>query len=658
MTVSPLAKWFSRHRAILRRVVAGAGVGTAVLAGAVYVRGELPFLSMLDYYAAVTAKIVPTIEPALFYGSFALLILVPNLGRYFHELDARRRDGSAKPLRTSILFMLVSVFALNALLHVIYHIAYRTMSPPPRPLEFLAAPILLTVLYSILRLTFWESSGVDDEQLLRGIRVVRTTREAARAFARESRRRRVDGVSLHPALTLPQDQERKHFLLFAAPGGGKTQVIFPLLGSIRRRGDPVILYDFKGDFTAAFGGDDGTLILSPFDARGARWDIAADINTELKASEFAASLIPDGDSKEPFFRKAAQDILTGVLCRLQAERPEEWTFPDLVRVLTSRDEILASCQRYRPAALNTLGSLKDKQASGIFGELRTGTIQLEYLAKAWAATESKISLAKWATDPSLQERHSLIIIKGHQQYLKLDGFLTAQLFALLTKQVLSLPDSRQRRIWAILDEFGNLPRIEGLERLLTGVRSKGLRVVAAIQDIAQIEVTYSPAFARTFFNCFGTVLAGLNSGATAKWLSDNFGRNKIERAVHGESTSKRGKDGQRGKSESTQHQVVVENALLDTDFSNLLPPSSTDPALFWTRIGGWPVGKLAFQVKPTPQLYASEDPPAWISARPEEASKEGVPEEAEAPGDAPEDEEGETADDVPLVRSITLQTKT
>lgn len=616
MSKSTRGFWLRFQSGVLLRALLGLAGAGAVVAGAVLSSSFLPIWAMTDYFGAVVIKFAPRSSPLAVYGALAGLITLLILGRYFHELDARKKDGSTKPLRTSVLLALVTTFGLGVVIRIAYHIAYRTMSPTPAPLDFVVAPLVVTVAYAILRAAFWAGGETHLDQIRRGIKVVFSPREAARVFARESRQRRATGIKLHPSLTMPLDQERQHILLFGAPGSGKTQVMAPLLRRIRERGDPVVLYDFKGDYTGLLGEDDGTLILSPFDERGARWDIAFDIDTELKATEFAASLIPDGSSKEPFFRKAAQDILTGVLCRLQAEKPRAWTIGDLVSVLTSKEQIVESCRRYRPAALNTLGSLEGRQSAGIIGELRTGTIQLEYLAKAWNKTTSKVSLSEWAEGGPLQKRYPLIIIRGHQQYEKLDGFLTAQLFCLLTKKVLSLPDSRERQVWAFLDEFGNLPRIEGLERLLTAVRSKGLRVVAAIQDIAQIEVAYSPAFTRTFFNCFGTVLAGLNSGATAKWLSENFGRNQIKRDIHGESTSRRGGDGGNGKTRSTQHQVVIENALLDTDFSNLTAPSLSSPALFWTRIGGWPIGKLAFSVVPMPQPYASEIPPAWISEVP------------------------------------------
>jgi hypothetical protein len=616
MSKIKFASWLRVQNPLLPRVLLSLAGLSLVAIGAWLSAAFVPYWAMTDYLGAVIMRFSPRASPVTVYSAFAGLVALPILGRFLHELDGRKKDGSLKPLRTSVLFALVTTFGLDVVIRIAYHISYRTMSPTPAPLDFVAAPLLVTLLYGILRASFWTGGETHLDQIRRGIRVIFSPREAALAFARESRKRGATGVNLHPSLTLPLDQERQHVLLFGAPGSGKTQVMVPLLQNIRERGDPVVLYDFKGDYTGLLGEDEGTLILSPFDARGARWDIAVDIDTELKATEFAASLIPDGASKEPFFRKAAQDILTGVLCRLQAEHPRAWTIQDLVAILLVKDQIVESCRLYRPAALNTLGSLEGRQAAGIIGELRAGTIQLEYLAKAWSETSAKLSLSEWAEGGALQKRYPMVIIRGHQQYEKLDGFLTAQLFSLLTKKVLSLPDSRERRIWAFLDEFGNLPRIEGLERLLTAVRSKGLRVVAAIQDIAQIEVTYSPAFTRTFFNCFGTVLAGLNSGATAKWLSENFGRNQIERDVYGESTSKRGGAGGHGRTRSTQHQVVIENALLDTDFSNLTAPTLKSPALFWTRIGGWPIGKLAFLVVPLEQPYNSEIAPAWISEVP------------------------------------------
>jgi len=475
-------------------------------------------------------------------------------------------------------------------------------------------PMLGLMTYTAFRAVFWNVDPPRD-RLDVGNEVVRDETEAMLAYRRKMEALQANGLLIHPEVRIPLALETRHLLLVSAPGGGKTQVMFPMLADILSRRWPALVYDFKGDYTEAYGEDEGTLILSPFDARGAAWDIARDIDTPMRALEFAACLFPHHKSDQPFFPRAAQDLLTGVVMKLQRERPGSWGFRELVAVLETRDGVVTACQQYRPAALTALGELKDRQAAGVFGELRTGTIQLEYLAQAWGGSASagareraRFSVREWLTDDAQQAARRLVILKGSQQYRELDGFFTALIVNLVVKEVLSLPDSYERQVWAFLDEFGNLPRIEGIDKLLTAVRSKGLRVVAAIQDIAQIEEAYSRPFAQTFFGAFGTVLAGLASGDTAAFLSRAFGQNRTLRTVSSKTTT--------WESESTTdaETVVVENALLDSEFSGLEPPRPGVPARFWLKTAGWPIGQLLYPVQSTPKRYAASVENAQLHA--------------------------------------------
>lgn len=481
-----------------------------------------------------------------------------------------------------------------------------------RSLPLLAVdPVIASMGYAILRCAMWNlgnwlwgANGPRD-QLYVGSEVLRNPEDAFAAFQQKAAEFPEAGLLLHPALRIPPALETRHVLLVSAPGGGKTQVIFPMLADLVERRWPALVYDFKGDYTEAYGEDDFALILSPFDARGAAWDVARDIDTPLTAMEFATQLLPHHKAEQPFFPRAAQDLLTGVIVKLQRELPGTWTFRELVTLLGTRAAVIEACRVYRPAALTALGSLEDKQAAGVFGELRTGTIQLDYLAQAWNDSKVRFSVRQWLTDNAQQEGRRLVILKGSQQFRELDGFFTAMVFTLLTKEVLALADSYERQIWAFLDEFGNLPRIEGIDRLLTAVRSKGLRVVAAIQDIAQIEETYSRPFAQTFFGAFGTVLGGLTSGDTAAYLSRVFGQNQIVRTLRSETTT----GGFGGADATTDSQtVVIENALLDSEFSGLEPPGHGRPARFWLKTAGWPIGHLEYEVTPTPKRYAANVP--------------------------------------------------
>ncbi len=557
---------------------------------------------------AISKKVPSVVATGGLTVSLVLLIIALTV---LIELEMRKKDQSPATLISHLVFVSIGLVAAQIILNVVASMILRQRIPL-NGFGVVAIPLAVLGFYAPIRIWFWQRPTSGDDSLNRGIKVIFDPARSAQILRRKAVSIGATGLAIHDDVILPIGQETKHTLLIAAPGGGKTQVIYPLIERIRARGDAMLLYDFKGDFTAAFGEDLGVLILSPFDARGYGWDIAADVTTDIKAMEFAACLMPDLDSKEPFFKKAAQDLLTGVITKLIREKQGVWGIGDLVSLLTNKSDIVASCQQYRPAALSALGPVDEKQAAGVFGELRTGSIQLEYLARAWPSTQKKISLTKWVRNPELRQEQPIIMLRGHQQYRRLDGFLTSLVCALVIKEALSLPDSYERRIWAVLDEFGNLPRIEGIDALLTGVRSKGVRIVAAIQDIAQIEETYSRSFAQTFFNCFGTILAGLCSGSTARYLSDSFGKNKIDRLQHSKSRKKGAQGMGAGTSISETQQSVIENALIDTDFSNLEPPNMNTPASFWLRISGWPIGRLSYPVRPLPNKYPSHIEPDWL----------------------------------------------
>ena len=488
----------------------------------------------------------------------------------------------------------------------------------PDNFQLTVVPTLLTFLYVIVRFSFFRIENTEDKPgLRRGLTTLRGAKESLSALKKAAAREGEAGALLHPKLRLPRSREGKHILLVGAPGSGKTQVLFPLLQDVLSRNEPAIIYDFKGDYTAAYAGQPGCIILSPFDTRGLAWDIAADLDTEIKIAEFSASLIPEAKAKEPFFRRAAQDVLTAVMVRLQHTRPGQWTFSDVIKILENKAEMLKTCAEFSPAALNSLGNGSNNQAIAIFGEIRTSTMQLGYLAKAWAGAQRRFSIGRWIRDEEYRSTCPLVILQGSQQYRHLEGFLTSMIFALVFKDILTLPDSHSRRFWAFLDEFGNLPAIEGLDTMLNAVRSKGLRVVAAIQDFAQVENAYSAAFSKTFFGSFGTVLAGISSGETAGLLSSYFGKNEVARE-HESETKSRGRETRKSESKGTQ--IVVEQAFLDNDFATIPYPSLKVPATFWIKSAGWPAGKLLYNIMPTPSPYESNIKPAWMigmGARPE-----------------------------------------
>ena len=74
-------------------------------------------------------------------------------------------------------------------------------------------------------------------------------------------------IKLHPGFDwhLSRDRETRHFLLMGSVGGGKTQIIMPLVLAAIERGDQLVIYDIKADFTSSL--NTPFIFLAPWDSR-------------------------------------------------------------------------------------------------------------------------------------------------------------------------------------------------------------------------------------------------------------------------------------------------------------------------------------------------------------------------------------------------------
>ncbi|MCB9228961.1 MAG: type IV secretion system DNA-binding domain-containing protein [Deltaproteobacteria bacterium] len=446
------------------------------------------------------------------------------------------------------------------------------------------------------------------QQLRFGTKVFRDPVQAEKAIRNLVRLEKCNGIKIHENIELPCIRESQHIFLIGGPGSGKTNAIYKIVETVRNRGDRMIIYDRKGDYTEAFGEKERVIILSPFDQRGYAWNIAKDINTEILADEFAASLIPTPkEAKESQWYEAAQDLLTGVIMRLQAEKKENWNFNDLRDILSDKKSVIESCQAYLPGALQTIGDIDDKQTAGVFMNLRIATKKIRFLAIAWTDAEKKFSLTEWLD----QEDHPIrtVIIGGNSKYAGLDNFLITQFMNMTYNEVLSFPDSFSRRIWAINDEQGSQPPVKNLLRALAEGRSKGLCIVSAVQDIGQIRDKYGRDQAHTWFTNYGAVLGGrVSDPDTAAFLARAFGQNRVVKTSVSVT-----EELDRISRSSQEHN---EAALLDSDFLNLPNASLKNGASFWLRIAGWPAAKLKYKITPLPKEYRAQIPMEWLTKAP------------------------------------------
>lgn len=95
--------------------------------------------------------------------------------------------------------------------------------------------------------------------------------------------------------------------------------------------------------------------------------------------------------------------------------------------------------------------------------------------------------------------------------------------------VLGLPPSSDRRIWFVLDELADLPRVDNLARLLPEGRKFGAAVVLTFQALGQMQHRYGPQIAESMLGCCNTKLFLQTIDAeTRQWASDAIGSQEVE----------------------------------------------------------------------------------------------------------------------------------
>lgn len=453
------------------------------------------------------------------------------------------------------------------------------------------------------------------DKVLKGTHTLEGRR--ARSMARKLTRKH-DGVSLHDSYTMSQTQEKNHTLIVAGTGGGKGIILTRLLSLLFFEGRKTLAYDIKGDYCSTYAEEPGALILSPFDARSVAWDVSADLVTRMDAEEFAHLLVASSSAGggDSIFPEAARDVISVVLFGLIQEKKQHgrlWGFRDLVAVLSDEKATTEYCRKYDPGALQSIPENAEKQRAGTFGTIRAACRMLKYLGDAWPdSSQASFSVLRWLQDPE----EALLLLQGSPRYEGLSAFFVSLVYAIAGGKILSLNDDPRRDLWFLIDEMGTLPKMRSLLSMLKLGRSRGLRIVGAIQDFGSINAKYGKE-AETVLGNFGTQLGGrVNDPATAQWLSELFGKRQVERIIISKNHGKNSSVGRstHTSSEAMSTHVITEDALLDSHFSAIpqADPSRKVPAIMWVRTSGQPALRLEWMPIVVERSQPENVPASWI----------------------------------------------
>ncbi len=106
----------------------------------------------------------------------------------------------------------------------------------------------------------------------------------------------------------------------------------------------------------------------------------------------------------------------------------------------------------------------------------------------------------------------------------LGSLFISQCYKKLVEKAVESGGSLKRRVFFMMDEYGNMPKIDGVQSMYTVGRSRGIIQIPVIQSYSQIIDKYGQELARTIFgNCNTEVFIGSKDNETCKQFSEKLG---------------------------------------------------------------------------------------------------------------------------------------
>lgn len=353
---------------------------------------------------------------------------------------------------------------------------------------------------------------------------------------------RIQGIynGKRAAFGLTEDMLSKHLLLVGGTGSGKTNLFYHIVEQLIARmtkDDVMLIFDSKGDFYNKFHSEDDVLIgnSARYRKRSERWNIYEEIVVDGKdfasvaqaTQEICKSLFSDlveRNSSNPFFPIAARDLMASIIIALVRNGvvPDNRDIKDYIDSASVEDlrELLASHKEFASVA-SYIGGKAGAQAQGVLSEMYS------------VARDIFTGVFADSGDFSMRQ---FIRRKGRRvAFIEYDlaiGDVLSPIYTLLfdlaLKEALG-QTSTQGNVYLIADELKLLPNLRHLEDGINFGRSLGVKILAGLQSIDQLNANYSSeAKAKNAVSGFSSVFAfQQNDFSTREYISHLMGRNMI-----------------------------------------------------------------------------------------------------------------------------------
>jgi type IV secretory pathway TraG/TraD family ATPase VirD4 len=328
---------------------------------------------------------------------------------------------------------------------------------------------------------------------------------------------------------IPSRLETRHLAMIGTTGSGKTTALRQLLDGIEARGDAALVYDTSGEFIAHYYRPErGDIILNPFDARCAFWSPFAEINHPADADRIARQLITEtGQHDSDVWLDTSRILVANMIRALWREG--RCTLADLLHALQNRTKDDLKEWLATSSSARTFADDADRATGSVLFMLAKAADLIQFLR---VEDSDAASFAFRDFIHGLDKRKGArpwIFVPRKEDYFEASKPLLACWLECAASAVLGLPPSPDRRIWFVLDELADLPRVDNLARLLPEGRKFGAAVVLTFQALGQMRHRYGPQIAESMLGCCNTKLfLQTIDSETRQWASQTIGECEVE----------------------------------------------------------------------------------------------------------------------------------
>ena len=331
------------------------------------------------------------------------------------------------------------------------------------------------------------------------------------------------------SVPIPSRLETRHMAMIGTTGSGKTTALRQLLDGIEARGEAALVYDTSGEFIAHYYRPErGDIILNPFDDRCAFWTPFAEIAHPADAARIARQFITEtGQHENDVWLETSRILVANMLRELWKQGKP--TLPDLLAMLQNMTKEQLKERLKDTSSARTFADDADRATGSVLFMLAKAADLIQFLR---AEDSGGKPFAFRDFIHGLDKRTGAkpwIFVPRKEDYFEASKPLFACWLECAASAVLGLPPSPDRRIWFVLDELADLPRVDNLARLLPEGRKFGTAVVLTFQALGQMRHRYGPQIAEAMLGCCNTKLfLQTIDSETRVWASQTIGECEVE----------------------------------------------------------------------------------------------------------------------------------